>query len=224
MKLSILLVLAFLACISCNNQIKEQGLPDGYNSYMYMNDSSGINFDSIMSDRMGVPVYQYGEKLFDEENQILYFSGYLNFHYPDKQSKKTGNYAYNLKEGVIINSYVDATKSERRVEDGDNPKTYVNGVGRDFGVRLYTEYDDELKNKTALFLMDTSSQNIKFLVEEDQEELSSIELRKRNIIMASGVPNYKTTLEASKDKKLPNGALFKVANGDGTSQIHIKME
>jgi hypothetical protein len=222
MEVKTLSIFTLFLAVACNQPEKEPIISGTYDSYMYMNDSSGINYDSIMSHRMGVPVYQFGEKIFDEENQILYFSGYLNFHYPDKQSKKTGNYVYSLEEGIIVNSYVDSEKSERRVEDGDNPKTYVNGVGRKFGVRLYTEYDDEVKNKIAILLMDTSAQNISLRVTEDKEALSSIELNKENIIMSAGIPEYAVTQDASKDKSLPSGALFRVDNGDGTSQLHIK--
>jgi hypothetical protein len=222
MELKTLSIFTLFLAVACNQPEKEPIISGTYDSYMYMNDSSGINYDSIMSHRMGVPVYQFGEKIFDEENQILYFSGYLNFHYPDKQSKKTGNYVYSLEEGIIVNSYVDSEKSERRVEDGDTDKTYVNGVGRDFGVRLYTEYDNQIRNKQASFVMDTSAKSIHLLVQEDQVELSSIQLNKSNIILSAGVSKYLNTSDAALDLNLPVGAIFMVSNGDGTSQLHLK--
>ncbi len=225
MKVNICAFIILISILSCGKTDQKTITPkSGYDSYMFANDSSGIKFDSIMSDRVGVPVYHFGEKVFDEKNQTLYFSGYLNFQHPGNESKKVGNYVYTLPEGIIVNSYVDNQKSERRVEDGDTYKTYVNGVGRDFGVRLYSEYDDEIKNKLAKFLMDTSAQNIKFLVEEDQKNQSSIELRQKNIIMEAGIPEYNMTMDAAKDAGLPIGALFSISNQDGTSQLHIKTE
>ena len=224
MKVNTAAIIILVSFFSCNKTEQTTTTPAKYNSYMFANDSAGIKFDSIMSDRIGVPVYHFGEKIFDEENQTLYFSGYLNFQHPGNESKKVGNYVYTLPEGKIVNSYVDNRKSERRVEDGDTYKTYVNGVGRDFGVRLYSEYDDEVKNKQAKFLIDTTAQNIKFLIEEDQKNQSSIELRQKNIILEAGIPEYNKTMDAAQDSNLPIGALFSISNKDGTSQLHIKTE
>lgn len=219
-----LTIILLITLYSCNNNCNEEYSPKQEPTYYaHMDTNIEAKYDSIMSSYLGVPLYQFGEKIYDVDNNMLYFSGYLNFQYPDKESKKVGNYVYNLNEGVIINSYVDSRKSERRIEDGDSNKSYINGVGRDFGVRLYAEYDDDdLKNKTAIFKIDTTCQSIALSVSRDKDTISSLELKNNLIIISRGIPLYTSTKAAFNDVDLSSGALFKTSNHDGTSQIHIK--
>jgi len=160
--------------------------------------------------------------IFDSLRNTVYLSGFLHFEYPDKASRKVGNFVYHFNEGIILNSYVDEKKSERRLEDGHSDKTYISGIGREYGVRLFAEYDDEQSNRSALIRLDTSTQSIDLTISKNKNVTSSLKLMPGAIQMSHGIPLYPSTLMAAKDPQLCAGCIFKVSNGDGTMQVHIK--
>lgn len=182
-------------------------------------DKNRIYKNAFLSTTFGKDVWlQSGGYYYDEKNEVAFYSGYIKVG----ESEESGNYVFDLKNQTILNSHIDITKSQKIIQDGPSDKNFILGLERASGVKMYAEFDNDIKNLTAKIQIDTTCQSVKLEVKKDTIVMSSIELKDNFILIEKGLPLYPNIESATADKMLPSGALFKVAVNENISALYIK--
>ena len=181
---------------------------------------SSLQKNEFLTEKFGKEIFLQGDLYYDAYRDIAYYSGYLRL----EEAEETGNYIFDFKNGNVLNNYIDANKSERSIQEGPTDKNHIIGVGREFGVRMYAEFDKERLNynQLAMFQIDTTQASIKLHLQTNDTITSSLELKDNFIIVKKGIPNYSSIDEAANDVNLPSGAMFKVLLNEKVSSLYIK--